>query len=187
MGPYVHRYLATDQDYALKLLKQNIVENTHNSSKPSHKATGRGRDPPKRLSNKVLSPDTGNIQVVSLDWELNSVSALPGLLREDNHNISASEDEGVDAVIACDCIYNDSLIEPFVRTCVEVCQLRKGISARKPTLCIIAQQLRSPEVFEAWLVAFCKAFQVWRIPESLLTGGLKQDSGFVVHIGRLRN
>ena len=66
------------------------------------------------------------------------------------------------------------------------CQLVNSSSAEKPTLGIIAQQLRSDMVFEAWLKAFHNFFKVWRIPDDLLIDGLKEGSGFVVHAGILR-
>jgi len=92
-----------------------------------------------------------------------------------------------DAVIACDCIYNDALISPLVQTCVDACTLRVADDpAKKPAVCIVAQQLRSSEVFEGWLNEFHKAFQVWRLPDEELIAGLKSDSGFVVHVGILR-
>lgn len=56
----------------------------------------------------------------------------------------------------------------------------------KPTICVITQQLRSPDVFEAWLTDFMAAFSVWSVPDAMLTDGLKENSGFVVHVGVLR-
>ena len=99
---------------------------------------------------------------------------------------SADVSRVLGAVIACDCIYNETLITPLVRTCAEICQLANVDSAEKPTLCIVAQQLRSNTVFENWLKAFHKVFKVWRMPDNLLTDGLKEGSGFAVHIGLLR-
>lgn len=77
------------------------------------------------------------------------------------------------------------LVNPFVRTCADICQLANADS-EQPTLCIVAQQLRSDVVFEAWLKAFHKLFRVWRMPDDLLIDGLKGGSGFVVHVGILR-
>ena len=93
-----------------------------------------------------------------------------------------------DAVIACDCIYNDALIAPFVQTCIDICKLRRleQRDGLKPTVCVVAQQLRSAEVFESWLKAFFGAFKVWRVPDEELMDGLKSDSGFVLHVGVLR-
>ena len=94
-----------------------------------------------------------------------------------------------DAVIACDCIYNDALIEPLVQTCIDLCRLRKledQEEANRPTVCVVAQQLRSAEVFEGWLKAFYKAFRIWRVPDEGLIDGLRSNSGFAIHIGILR-
>jgi len=104
-------------------------------------------------------------------------------------SLTGSEDKSsFDAVIACDCIYNDVLIDPLVQTCIDVCKLRASDATRNEefTVCIVAQQLRSAEVFEGWLKAFHKAFRVWRLPNEELIDGLKEDSGFVLHIGVLR-
>lgn len=92
-------------------------------------------------------------------------------------------DGTIDVVLACDCIYNESLVAPFVRTCFELCRVDEATPSKQPTICIIAQQLRSPDVFEAWLTLFIESFRVWRVPEALLSDDLKQNSGFVVHIG----
>lgn len=78
------------------------------------------------------------------------------------------------------------LVIPFVRTCADICQLGNADSVEKPTLCIVAQQLRSNTVFEAWLKAFHERFTVWRMPDTNLIDGLKEGSGFVVHVGILR-
>jgi hypothetical protein len=90
----------------------------------------------------------------------------------------------VDLIIAADCIYNESLIEPLNSTCAAMCELRA--KEERPTLCLIAQQLRSPDVFEAWLKNFHEKFVVWQIPDDMLGEGLKEGGGFVVHLGVVR-
>lgn len=110
------------------------------------------------------------IRAESLDWETDDVSNL----------------QAVDLVIACDCIYNEALIEPLNATCAALCRLRQSSSEKTPTLCLIAQQLRSPDVFEAWLKSFCALFRVWRVPDEMLLEGLREGSGFVVHVGIVR-
>jgi len=175
LGPKVGRFIATDQEYVFKLLKGNIVENTprpKDVKEPKKQSKGSG-------ANESMS---SNIDVVALDWESNSVSNLQAMLIGGSNG----EPQAIDAVIACDCIYNEVLIEPFVRTCAETCQLSYVSSSGKPTVCIIAQQLRSDIVFEAWLSAFHKVFRVWRVPDGLVSEELRGGSGFVVHIGILR-
>jgi hypothetical protein len=174
----IRRYIASDQDYALKLLTQNISENS--LLEPPSASNTKKRQPAKsnRTRNTNAPAPSSKIETLVLDWETSSTRSL-SLLLDNEHGQG-----GVDAVIACDCIYNDALIEPFVSCCAEICALRNPTA--KPTVCIIAQQLRSSEVFESWLRRFHRSFHVWRVPEQLLTPSLKEDSGFVVHIGILR-
>lgn len=172
LGPQVQRYIATDQDYVLKILKQNIADNMpvpkkmKSSARTKH-ALSRGNAPQPR------------IETLELDWETDSTPLLAHVLGDDGQ-------QGVDMVIACDCIYNDALIEPFNSTCASICRLRSQDPQGKPTICVIAQQLRSHEVFEDWLKSFHRSFHVWRMPDGLLVDGLKENTGFVVHVGVVR-
>lgn len=170
LGPKVSKYTATDQSYVLKLLRQNITENLDSVLPPVKKQKGK--------SGKKTSATEGErrIEAVELDWETSDVSHL----------------QPVDFIIAADCIYNEALIEPLNSTCAAICKLRTTSDAdipheaKRPTLCIIAQQLRSPDVFEAWLKSFHRLFEVWRVPDEMLDAGLKEGSGFVVHVGIVR-
>jgi len=174
---HIHSYVLTDQEYVMKILNQNLSNN-----RPDTPSSAKGRksaSKPKRGS-ALSSQANGisNIITKPLDWETDEVNAsLTG----------STEHKSFDVIIACDCIYNDALIDPLVQTCIDVCKLRLADTDKeKPTVCIVAQQLRSAEVFEAWLKAFYKAFRVWRVPDAELTDGLRIDSGFVVHMGILR-
>ena len=100
-----------------------------------------------------------------------------------------------DVVVACDCIYNEALVEPFVATCVDVCRLRdgggggdgkEGEGGQQPCVCVVAQQLRDPLIFEAWATRFVRSFHAWRVPDELLVEGLRSSQGFVVHVGVLK-
>lgn len=175
----VGRYIATDQEYVFRLLKANIEDNS-----PTGKSSGSGvaERHGKAPTNSASASTRDRIEVLALDWELSSVSSLPTIMR----SYSADVSKVISAIIACDCIYNEALVTPFVRTCADICHLAYADSARKPTWCLVAQQLRSSMVFETWLKAFHKLFRVWRMPDHLLIDGLKEGSGFVVHIGILR-
>jgi hypothetical protein len=65
----------------------------------------------------------------------------------------------------------------------DICRI--AVSQDRLTVCIVAQQLRSADVFDAWLKSFHKWFRLWRIPEEL-GDGLGEGSGYVVHVGMLR-
>jgi hypothetical protein len=177
LGPSVRSYTLTDQDYVSKLLSQNLEENHHisvsgsrgrKSNAKSKKGAGKGE----------TIPVASNVLHKSLDWETDEVTA----------SLTGVEKKNFDVVIACDCIYNDALINPLVQTSIEACRLRLADedADEGPTICLVAQQLRSAEVFEGWLKVFHDRFRVWRIPDKELIDGLKTDSGFVVHIGILR-
>lgn len=154
LAPLVARYTATDQDYVLKFLRQNVAENLDAVF-------------PKARAKKAVGNE-GRIRVEALDWEKDDVR----------------DRQAVDVIVACDCIYNESLIEPLNSTCAALCRLRAHDDT--PTVCLIAQQLRSPDVFEAWLKSFHEKFEVWQVPDSMLGEGLKEGSGFVVHVGIVR-
>jgi hypothetical protein len=178
LGPLVQHYTLTDQEYVMKLLNQNLLENMPSTSSSTSKGRKSKPRPQKESARSKLSD---NITACSLDWETDEISSV----------VASFEDgkRGFDVIIACDCIYNDALIPPFVQTFVDACQLRRAQiedSESEPTLCIIAQQLRSPEVFEAWLNSFHKVFRVWRFPDTHLTKELASNSGFVIHIGIMR-
>jgi hypothetical protein len=163
----------------MKLLNENLGENQRSVSVSSKNRKSTAR--PKRGSASVVASrqEESNILARPLDWETDEVTA----------SITGSNSsQSFDAVIACDCIYNDALITPLVQTCSDVCKLRFSETAgsQQPTVCIVAQQLRSAEVFEAWLKEFSKAFRVWRVSDEELIDGLKSGSGFVIHIGILR-
>ncbi|KAG0649158.1 Diaminohydroxyphosphoribosylamino-pyrimidine deaminase [Hyphodiscus hymeniophilus] len=178
LAPIINSYVLTDQEYVLKILNENLLENQRDTSAStkSRKSTAK----PKRGSvPAVQGQPHSNISARPLDWETDEVTA----------SLTGSDTKkSFDAVIACDCIYNDALIDPFVQTCVDACKLRnlEETGQTRPTVCVVAQQLRSAEVFEGWLKAFFKEFRVWRVSDEELIDGLRTDSGFVIHVGILR-
>ena len=158
------------QQYVSKLLTQNL-ENNFSAQNGSSKKQRRAES----------STGCDNLHFLTLDWETDTVDSLASMLGESN----GEDKDGVDAIFACDCVYNESLIEPLVTTCADLCGLSRGGASNQPTLCVVAQQLRSPNIFEAWLTEFAKIFRTWRLPDTFLSKGLKEDSGFVVHVGFL--
>lgn len=180
VSPRIRTYIATDQEYVFKTLKLNIAENKmkQRPSKSSKRLGG---------NSAVHSPPTtsSEVKILALDWESSLISTIPNLL---GHELSEScGNTDIDIVLACDCVFNEALVDPFVRTCAELCCLPKAKLPKNPTICVIAQQLRSHMVFDAWLLAFHRSFRVWRVPDQLLHEGLKESSGFVIHIGLLRD
>ncbi|KAI0098271.1 hypothetical protein GGR51DRAFT_538367 [Nemania sp. FL0031] len=177
LSPLVSRYVLTDQTYVARLVEKNLEENLVVKQKSL---------PQKRKGKSNQTANPVKLRFAALDWELDEVTtSLTG----------SPEVACFDAVIACDCIYNDTLIEPLVQTCADACGLRQhdqeasahDDTAVAPTLCIVAQQLRDPEIFEGWIKEFSKHFRVWRVPEETLSKELRANTGFVVHIGVLKD
>lgn len=190
--------MLTDQPYVARFVEQNIAQNNNTTavrsalgktkpgkSSSSSSSSRRGTKPSSSSSaSAAASGKPARLVFQPLDWELD----VP------THALAVP-----DVVVACDCIYNDALIPPFVQTCVDACRLRPekdekddgndaaGGEDSRPCLCIVAQQLRDPEIFEGWLKEFMrKGFRVWRVPDEELPEGLRSSSGFVVHVGILR-
>ncbi|TPX15018.1 uncharacterized protein E0L32_004848 [Thyridium curvatum] len=213
LAPSVSTYVLTDQAYVARLVEQNIEENRgacfpplpplsskKTASASSSSSSSKSRARPARQQQHAAAAASSSfsssllgdrIRFVPLDWETDEVTAAALL--------SPSADQtSFDAVIACDCIYNEALIAPLVQTCVDGCRLRRPPGRNEeeeeeedaggpPTVCIVAQQLRDSGVFEAWIRHFHEAFRVWRVPDAELPDRLGPGSGFVVHIGILRD
>lgn len=164
LGARVKRVVATDQQYALKLLQENVRTNS-------------------TVRKSKNRPTVDNIDALALDWETDDIFSFLSV-----HDLQ----NGVDALVVCDCIFNYALIAPLVEACTNICRAReqdaKGLEPDKgkPTICIIAQQLRQPDVFEQWLEEFLRAFRAWRGPGAVLSEDLKEGSGFAVHFAILR-
>ncbi|KAI6382464.1 hypothetical protein MCOR25_000756 [Pyricularia grisea] len=177
LAPSVASFTMTDQSYVARLVEQNIQEN--NNSIKSKAAKGRrAKSAPQQQQQQQQA-----LRFMPLDWETDQVTAsLTG----------SPQAKSFDLVIACDCIYNESLIDPLAQTCVDVCRLRELEAApssdgtSRPTVCVVAQQLRDPDIFESWIKRFHRSFQVWRVPDTSLPEGLRSTSGFVVHVGLLK-
>ncbi|KAL4871954.1 hypothetical protein BDV12DRAFT_205746 [Aspergillus spectabilis] len=209
-------YLATDQEYVRKLFRLNLEANPPTSSTAKSRSGCKiSKGGKSSKGNKSASSNTGsgdkdrdqgslhpNITFSSLDWETDipetlksqiqpspSLSSSSSLHKGSSEAEEEQEDQGFDILLSCDCIYNEALITPFVRTCAEIAQLRPSYSSfsslssstKRPTICIIAQQQRSPEVFEAWLVETMRYFRVWRVSGDVLGRELGGDSGYLVH------
>ncbi|CZR36685.1 uncharacterized protein FPRO_03055 [Fusarium proliferatum ET1] len=183
LGPRIARYVLTDQSYVQRLVQRNLDENLSSALSSGTSTPTSGRSKKKRSGHGhghgVAQP---NIRFTTLDWETDEVT--PSLTGSD-------EAHSFDAVVACDCVYNYALVDPFVQACADACRLRLSDEAfandeeKRPCVCVIGQQLRSDEVFESWLKAFSTSFHVWRVSDSALPAELQSSAGFVVHVGIL--
>lgn len=172
----IGRFVATDLDYVLRGLRKNLAENgvtmSEGPTNARSKSVSSSKSKQQRGSSKEDSKELEDVLTLDLDWS----TCTPGYLED-----SLPDKDAVDCVLACDCIYNEALVEPFVQTCADLCSLRN-----EAPLCVVAQQLRSDLVFEAWLKAFIRRFHVYRMPDDLLSPGLRSGMGYVIHVGSLR-
>jgi predicted nicotinamide N-methyase len=163
----VSHYVLTDQPYVHRLVDRNLAENWSPSVSRSRPG-GNGR-------NHHVDDGPSPIRFEALDWETDDITpCLTGVAAR-----------SFDLVLACDCIYNEALVDPLVQTCVDACRLRT-LEDQRPTACVVAQQLRNDDVFTQWLARFHRDFHVWRFPDHLLPEKLRPGAGFVVHLGLLR-
>ncbi|KAI9655434.1 MAG: Ribosomal protein lysine methyltransferase [Alyxoria varia] len=174
--PRVSKFIATDQDHVLKALKQNIDENRGALN------TSRSRKNPLHPSPELL--------VKHLDWELHDLDRLAHCLGQDGVPDKQIRRRGIDMVTACDCVYNEYLMEPFVKACVSVCKARNEAlhedSTEQPTFCLIAQQLRSSDIFELWLKTMLRHFHVFKMPPEEAGPEFAEGCGFVIHLAVLK-
>ncbi|KAL0471976.1 hypothetical protein QR685DRAFT_585792 [Neurospora intermedia] len=216
LAPRVGRYVLTDQAYVSKLVERNIHENwssvvqqqqqQQQASFVGSGGSGSGGQGGKgkkgggagvggKGSKKASSSTTGEeggpgerLVFRALDWEQDTPTS----------SLAQPVAASFDLVVACDCIYNEALVDPFITTCVDICKLRGSSSSTtsdnggRPTVVVVAQVLRNSDVFEAWIKRFVQDFRCWRVPDDLMIDGLKSEgggggtSGFVVHVGVLR-
>lgn len=206
VGPAVGRYWISDQEYVLKLAQRNLDANlpavvvarstaARAKARARARARGKAKDKSRRRGEEGEEGDRegqggmGHIETIVVDWEHTALLRHPVFQAGGGRSLSL--------VLAADCIYNEALVTPFVDTCVDACRLnRDGDEGRKDedggggaekTLVLVAQELRSSDVFEAWLEAFADRFHVWRVPEAVLGPELAPKEGFAVHVGVLKD
>ncbi|KAK9455278.1 hypothetical protein V1511DRAFT_499975 [Dipodascopsis uninucleata] len=186
-------YIATDQDHIIPLLKKNISKNISAIESLVHE---------RHKSVNLLSSDTiefvvgdnnrisckrtdstnkicidSSIEVIPLDWERASqdVTDLKSAIFQ---NIHDGQEEEFDIILACDTIYNDYLIDPFVRTI-------KMLAGPKTSV-IIGIQMRSHDVLEQFLNRSLEVgFRIWSVKGESLSE--KMRDGFAVYYMRIQD
>lgn len=173
----VNHYIATDQYYILKTFEQNVYNNVHHL-----RSRKRSRQSLKTLKQDATDSPRSNIRTLPLDWELHDI---PKQLEQ---HVSTGQPSSIgrsrrtaDMVIACDCVFNESLVAPFVDACASICR------ANKNAFCVIGQQVRSPEVMELWMLFMLRQFKLFKLKPAYLTEGMSESSGFIVHLAALKS
>lgn len=204
---YVQRLVQENIDANVSTLPSSVTKGSSGSGKSSKKSTrkssskaaaaesnsggGKGRGSGGGVEGRGREGGAGTIRFATLDWET---------------DVPTPEAHGTpDVVLATDCVYNYALVGPLVQTCAEACRLRRTTTSPNITnttttaqeaereydlddecVCLVAQQLRSHDVFAEWLAEFHRCFRVWRVPDEMMSPGLRTGAGFVAHLGVLR-
>ncbi|KAK9382219.1 uncharacterized protein V2V93DRAFT_366754 [Kockiozyma suomiensis] len=195
-------YVATDQLHILPFLRKNIAYNMHVSQEaiaqalPDHRRAEKApsytsltiakqetKESPhpidRRTKQKSKSPSIGSrknsdrevaaataqIEVLELDWERAKQD-----IKYVKDTLSVQD---FDIVIACDTIYNDFLITPFVNTL--------SLLASDRTHILVGVQMRAHDVLEAFLKEVFKVggLQVWYVKAEYLSRNLRD--GFAIY------
>lgn len=160
----VGKYVLTDQRSVLKLLQANVDANAPPPARSKRRVTKKSQNTP--------MPEH-NVAVLELNWETDHAAALDQVL---------PMEQPLDLVIVCDCVFNDFLLKPLTDMCEEIA---KRSQYSQPVF-LFAQQLRSDQVFSAFLELLCSKFRVWRVLDMMLPPTLQNGSGFAVHLAILR-
>lgn len=174
----VARYIATDQDYVLKLYRANLAANTTATPTAGVTAGPQAKGGPGRRMAAGARDRQTQIQTSQLDWEIQDIARQAPW-----HEDGVGEDSA-DVVIACDCVYNEHIVPAFVLACKGVCELRA--KEERASVVVVAQQLRSPEVYEVWARSMLTHFRMWKIGYDGHSEVLSEASGFAVHVAVLR-
>ncbi|KAI5949979.1 RKM5 [Candida theae] len=150
LSKQVGHYIATDQKHILKLLKENIITNVssfQSSTLPSSSENSKVK-----------------IDVIEFDWEETEVGCF---------NLAMLETRQVDVVLACDTIYNEYLVGPFINA---LQSLLHGDSCA-----LVAIQLRDSITMERFVSELVHAdgLRTYVVPLTLLNEGLRR--GFHIY------
>lgn len=177
----VARYIATDQTYTLRLFEDNLDAN--GTSIAAHTLLTKRSTKNGTKSRRCQQ----NIEVYPLDWELDDpVRERPWCGPRGSVAGDVPHHGGVDVIVACDCVHNESMLEPFIETCKAICMLRTSDDRQSSTKCLIIQQVRSYKVLETWLCMMMRDFKLFRLHRRLQHSPLSLESGFVVLIAMLK-
>lgn len=170
VAPWVQRYITTDLDYLLPLIRKNI---THNKANILHELS--------KSSGFALQPDT--ITVDSLDW-IQLLHTSPASryqlfrLPPPNQSISTPNAQVLDLIFVVDCIFNPSLLPGLVETIDHF-----AVPGR--TKVVVAVELRSEEVIRDFLELWLGkgGWEVWRVGDLSDGNGERLDVSFAIWVG----
>ncbi|KAK9452294.1 uncharacterized protein V1518DRAFT_410847 [Limtongia smithiae] len=181
-------YIATDQFQILPLLRKNVQNNIVTVQDSIMRINHRKREEVGFVSLTLAgkhasreehsikghhhcqsSTDSGpRIEVMELDWE----HARMDIQHIRSNIFPSAPSTDFDVVIACDTVYNDFLISPFVDTL--------ALLAGNDTHILVAMQMRAHDVQEEFITtALEKGLAIWHVPAEQLSTDMRD--GFAVY------
>jgi len=150
LAPLCAGYTASDRMENLKLVMRNIEGNGLQADagvpkleKEGGVVQGHGRLAASRAPGPSLAsiPARGRVSIEEIDWvDISQDRARTRLHPASHLPTTFPPEEMYDLVLAVDCIYNESLVQPLVDTIVHYCPRGGG------TVVWVVVELRSPDV-----------------------------------------
>lgn len=144
----VRSWTATDISALLPLIRKNISRNAD---------AMKGFNASRVSGSKDRADVPTKVSVEELDWTWSPRQiqrAFPSLPQEGSGNSDNHQDTAFDLLLAVDCLFNESLVKPFVN-------VLNNVDAE---VVVIVSELRSPDVLRLFLEEWLKSgeWTVWR-------------------------
>lgn len=168
LGNYVGSYICTDQRGLISKMQSNIRDNLLQLNKRRCFSNTLGITPP---ADEDSNDQLVRLETVPLDWEkfkISEFATAPG--SQPQRGCSTAY------IVAMDVVYNDYLIDPFLRTLSQLLKFyrSKGIT----THCLVGIHLRAQEVVADFLE---KAIEKHDLPFSYIQAKSLESSRFSMY------
>ncbi|SCV00690.1 LAME_0G11364g1_1 [Lachancea meyersii CBS 8951] len=137
LGNYVDKYVLTDQKALLDRLKHNVAHNIDELRLRGMDSTTLGFASPRKTPLKT------QMDVLCLDWE--KLDPRPANL----HNLLKPDRRAIVTIISVDVVYNEYLIEPFLRIVQGLMRAYKELGHVSTAL--VGVQLRDQDIIQTFL------------------------------------
>lgn len=142
LGDHVDNYVCTDQKGILNKLKYNIEENLLQFNRRRCYSDFLGLEAPS--SDEEQQRKNIHLEIMELDWEKFEMNTI-----NQNHLVRIGQECSVVHIVAMDVIYNEFLIDPFLKTLSQLRNyyINEGVTAH----CLIGIHLRAQDIVETFL------------------------------------
>ncbi|CEP61413.1 S-adenosylmethionine-dependent methyltransferase LALA0_S03e02300g [Lachancea lanzarotensis] len=146
LGNYVDKYVYTDQKALLDRLKHNVAANVDEMRMRGMESSTLGFDLPRK------TPLRTQMDVLSLDWE--KFDPRPAKL----HPLLKPQRTAIVTILSLDVVYNEYLIEPYLRTVQGLLRAYKELG--HVSYALVGIQLRDQEIIQSFLECAIVEFEL---------------------------